>query len=164
MERDPTNKEKVEKINRRLQAADGYNKIKFLPINKLFGENGTIKSEFFEKEITIRAKTCRDMLHYNKRGLRLIYDHCVQFININKPANKTTNQTTAVKSHHSKIMGGPELRDELVNEEDFNDPVSNTIGVALPEVEIKVGDTIIKCIVDSGSQASIISDEVYERV
>lgn len=156
----------VREINEFLISLHGNNKIKFLGINDMLIDKGRVRRELFEKEIFIRGRAYSDMIHLNKQGLRLVHDKCADFIKSKRKSIITRANTCTIdeRSNQEQIMGGPELRLELLNEDNYNNPVSNQVGSALPEVEFMVGQIKIKGITDSGSQATIMSEDIYEML
>lgn len=59
------------------------------------------------------------------------------------------------------LLGDGEIRNELLNEENFNKGNIKSVFEPCPEVEVDVYGTKVKCIVDSGSETNIISKRLF---
>jgi hypothetical protein len=95
----------------------------------------------------------------------LVYLKCLDFIRQEtQKIVRKGNKAPAVEVKHSTLLGSPDLRNELIDENNFNSTVTNKVGATLPELEIVVGKVKIKCIVDTGSQATLISEEIYANI
>lgn len=156
----------VNEINEHLKSFDRKMKTKFLPINDLLMTNNEVCMDLYEKEIKIKNKIYPDMVHLNEKGLKLIYDRCTKFIETQRKIMASRSFTCQIKkpSEQNQLVGGPELREELLDENSYNNPVSNQVGTALLELEIMIGEVRVKSIVDSGSQATIMSEDMYDML
>jgi len=130
--------------------------IRVLDIHDKFidpSSNNNCKMSLFEEVIYTKQGTRLDKIHLNSDGLKLLRDLCTDFI-VNK---RMVNL--------GKIMPqGSEITEELLNEGNFTQPVKQPLKQALPKVACKVGDYHFDCIVDTGSQATIMSEENFLKL
>jgi len=152
----------VKDINNFLKGFDGLNKTKYLEINDLIMNNGECNVELFEKYIYLKGVSRPDYIHLNEKGLRLIYERCFDFIVQEKIRRKQVKSRLEV--NHSTMLGSQDLRKELTDENSFNNTIANKIGAPLPELAIRIGNCPIKCLIDTRSQATIMSDDFYTNI
>lgn len=162
------NKEHLEfihEMNAFLRSFDGLNKIKVLQVNDLLFKNGNVMEELYEKEIVLGNRVLVDKIHLNKKGLELVKNRIVEFIMEKRKFMLSTKASAdEVLVNHNHLLGNKEMRDELLCEDNFNNPVNNKVGALLPYIELRIGQEMVKCLVDSGSQATLISHDVYDKI
>jgi hypothetical protein len=102
--------------------------------------NNEIDLDLDEREIKTKGQVYSEFIHLNEKGLRLVYERCQNFIRFQRKTyignNNGCKLSTSRPNEQNNIVGGPEIREELLDESYYNNPISNQIGTALPEFEI----------------------------
>ncbi|KAG8333479.1 hypothetical protein J6590_000627 [Homalodisca vitripennis] len=152
---------KVKDFNRFIRALDNGDTIKINHVTPHFVDHNELgcNLKYFEQNINFGGKTFADLVHLNIDGLKLLKESIDEFFN-------QTNEELkgVVQSNQNQIIMDQNMADDFLDESNYNDGVMRDRVQSLPEIDIGIGGVKYKCLVDSGSQACIMSDEFYKKI
>lgn len=155
---------KLKIYNECLMSLNNNNNIIVLDTCKIFlneKNDNQCNLYLFEKEINYnRSNTKVDLVHLNRQGFILLKDFITNALS---DTNKISSINKVI-SNQSKILIDDDIVNELVDENNFHDISNKRVSQSLPEIKIDIGSQSYKCIVDSGSEANVISSNKYEEI
>lgn len=160
---DPRHIEKLGEINRFIRDKASSKKVELLDISNEFidrDEQSGCKIKYFEKIINVKGEKKQDLVHLNVEGFKVIKRKIDALIDSKKKV--VTSMVGFQQSNN--IFCEENLSEELLDENNFSSGPREEINQFLPEVEIRIGSLTGGGIVDSGSQATILSEDFYEKI
>jgi len=176
---------KLEQVNAFIHSLACLKQIQVVDLTNQFidsrDESGC-RRNLYEETIYLSNRQLPDLVHLNKKGFltvkKIIDNHCQS----SKKSELAQPDSQSDKS--SRILGGStavlknfvglkkvndifcydDLSNELLDENNYNERPIESVNSFLPVIDVCIGNIMNKCIVDSGSQATIISEQFYNKV
>ncbi|KAG8253627.1 hypothetical protein J6590_030902 [Homalodisca vitripennis] len=152
---------KLERINEHIKSKENNEKVTVLEVAEKYYDNydsTDCNVKLYEKEIFYKGKWCEDLIHLNKEGLTILANELGNLIRSDK---KKSGLRLGV---NTAFIPENDIFDELTNEDNYNKIPIKPVAEALPEILGKINKEEYHMIIDSGSQATIMSEKYYNEI
>jgi transposase InsO family protein len=157
---------KLDKVNRFINSLACIQGVKVIDATNQFinsNDESLCRLSLYEKDIFLNQRKVQDLIHLNRNGFIVLKKVIDESLVRNVGGGQELNSFIGLKKIND-IFCHDDLSNELLDENNFHERPIETVSNFLPIMDVCIGNIKNKCIIDSGSQATIISEQFYNTV